>query len=157
MIEHRMDMPERGSAPSGVVPHHGPEFMTLKILLPVTVLLEETTDRIVAEGLDGSFCLRPRHIDFVSALGPGILTFQGTENQTYYVAVDEGILVKTGSLVRVSTRRAVRGPDLQTLRQTVMHEFRLVDERERSLQSAMARLEADFVRRFLQFGEPFHG
>ncbi|HBE49542.1 MAG TPA: F0F1 ATP synthase subunit epsilon, partial [Cyanobacteria bacterium UBA11369] len=49
--------------------------MKLKVLLPTKILLEEEVSKITAEAANGSFCLLPRHIDFVTALVPGILIF----------------------------------------------------------------------------------
>jgi len=67
------------------------------------------------------------------------------------VAVDEGVLVKTGPEVLVSVRRALTGTDLGQLRDSVEREFLSLDEREQSVRSAMAKLEAGFLRRFASF------
>lgn len=123
--------------------------MRLKVLLPTEILIDEAAKKIVAEAENGSFCLLPRHIDFVAALVPGLLSFVSSEDQEKFLAVDEGILVKCGPQVTVSTRNAVVGADLGTLRQTVEQQFQVLDERERMARSAVAKLEADFVRRFI--------
>jgi len=70
--------------------------MLLKVLLPTEVLLDEPVTKVIAEAQNGSFCLLPRHIDFVSALAPGILVFFTQKNEEQYVAVDKGILIKCG-------------------------------------------------------------
>jgi F-type H+-transporting ATPase subunit epsilon len=68
--------------------------------------------------------------------------------------VDGGLLVKYGQDVLISTARAVVGGDLaMTLRHTVDQEFLAIDERERATRGVMARLEADFIRRFLEMGD----
>lgn len=123
--------------------------MRLKVLLPTEILIDEAAKKIVAEAENGSFCLLPRHIDFVAALVPGLLSFVSSEDQEKFLAVDEGILVKCGPQVTVSTRNAVVGADLGTLRQTVEQQFQVLDERERMARSAVVKLEADFVRRFI--------
>jgi F-type H+-transporting ATPase subunit epsilon len=124
--------------------------MSLKILLPAEVFLETKVARIVAEGGDGSFCLLPRHIDFVAALVPGIFSYESTSGEEVFLAVDEGVIVKYGSEVLVSTRNAVRGPDLGQLERTVVEKFKALDERARVARSAVAKIEANFVRRFLE-------
>ncbi len=131
--------------------------MNLKVLLPTEVLIDEPVTKVIAEAENGSFCLRPRHTDFVAALLPGILTFVTADDVEQFVGVADGVLVKSGPEVRVSTRNAVRGGDLGTLRQTVAERFLVLDDRERVARSAIAKLEADFVRRFLEFGEHRHG
>lgn len=124
--------------------------MKLKILLPTEILIDETVTKIAAEAENGSFTLLPRHIDFVAALVPGLLSFVSAAGEEVFLAVDEGILVKRGDEVMVSTRNAVLGPDLGTLKQMVDAQFRVLDERERMTRSAVAKLEADFVRRFIE-------
>ncbi|MGF1579270.1 MAG: F0F1 ATP synthase subunit epsilon [Gemmataceae bacterium] len=129
--------------------------MRLKVLLPSHVLLSEETQKVLAEGENGSFCLLPRHVDFVSALVPGILTFLDSDGVEHFVALDEGILAKCGFEVLVSTRNAIRGGDLGTLQQMVEEHFRQTDEREKKTRSATARLEAGLVRRFMDLKQ--HG
>lgn len=128
-------------------------YMQLKVLLPTEVLVDVRASRVVAEASDGSFCLRPKHTDFVAALIPGILTFVSDDEVEHFVGVADGVLVKSESDVRVSVRNAVVGTDLETLRTTVAERFLMLDDRERVARSAIAKLEADFVRRFLKFGE----
>jgi F-type H+-transporting ATPase subunit epsilon len=124
--------------------------MRLKVLLPSEVLLDAAVTKVIAEAENGAFCLLPRHIDFVAALVPGLLSFETETGQEEFLAIDEGILVKCGAQVLVSTRQAVRGPDLGTLRQAIDDQFRAVDEQEKKARAAAARLEADLVRRFLE-------
>ena len=127
-------------------------MMRLKVLLPTEVFVDQEVLKVVAEALNGSFCLLEHHIDFVAALVPGIFSFE-TEEEKIYLAVDEGILVKVGQEVFVSVRNAVRGPDLGELEKTIEEQFGVMDEREKMTRSATARIEAGFVRRFLEFQE----
>lgn len=124
--------------------------MRLKVLLPTQVLLDEAVSKVTAEAQNGSFCLLPAHIDFVAALVPGLLSFGTKEGKEVFLAVDEGVLVKQGQNVSISTRNAVRGEDLGRLRKTVEEEFKVLDDREKTARSAMAKIEANFVRRFLE-------
>jgi F-type H+-transporting ATPase subunit epsilon len=125
--------------------------MQLKVLLPTEILVDEAVVQVTAEAENGSFSLLPRHIDFVAALTPGLLSYvTAGEEQEHFLAVNEGILVKCGAEVLVSTQSAVAGADLGQLQTTIEEQFRIHDERERVTRSAMARLEADFVRRFLE-------
>jgi len=125
----------------------------LKILLPTQVLVDEEVSKVIAEAQNGSFCLLPRHIDFVAALVPGLLSFESSKGREEFLAIDEGILVKCGQLVMVSTRHAVRGADLGQLKQTVEEKFRVLDDREKMARTAIAKLEANFVTRFMEVGE----
>ncbi len=127
--------------------------MHLQILLPTDVLVDTQVTRVVAEAENGSFCLLPRHTNFVTSLAPGILTYTDTQNIEHFVGVAEGVLVKTGDNVLTSVEYGVQGEDLGQLRNKVERYFKRIDERERQAVSAVARLEADFVRRFLALEE----
>lgn len=126
--------------------------MNLKVLLPFQVFTEKTgVSRIVAETHDGSFGLLPHRLDCVAALVPGILIYETQSDGEVFVAVDEGVLVKTGPDVLVSVRRALLGKDLGKLREAVEKEFLTLDEDERSVRSVMAKLETGFLRRLATF------
>ena len=128
------------------------ELMYLKILLPFQVFAEKKgVSRIVAETREGSLGLLPHRLDCVAALEPGILTYEtGAEGETY-VAVDEGVLVKTDQEVLVSVRNAIIGTDLSQLREAVESEFLTVDETEEKIRSVMAKLETGLIRRLAEF------
>ena len=124
-------------------------LMDLKILLPFEVFAHISgVTRIVVETQDGSFGLLPNRLDCVASLAPGILTYQTPTDGEVFVAVDEGILVKTGPDVRISVRRALCGTDLGHLRDTVEREFLTLDASEQSVRAVMAKLETGFLRRF---------
>ena len=124
--------------------------MKLKILLPTDVLLDEEVRKVVAEASNGFFCLLPRHVDFVTALVPGLLSYETNEGQELFVAVHEGILAKCRQEVLVSTSTAALGRELGTLKRIVEDEFEVLNDREKTARSAMARIEVGFVRRFLE-------
>jgi F-type H+-transporting ATPase subunit epsilon len=126
--------------------------MKLKVLLPFKVFAEiPAVSRIVAETRAGSFGLLPHRLDCVAALTPGILVYETESEGEVFVAVDEGVLVKTGPDVLVSVRRALHGTDLAQLRDSVEREFLAVDASQRDARSVMAKLEAGFLRRFAAF------
>ena len=122
--------------------------MNLKVLLPFGVFAEKAgVSRIVAETREGSFGLLPHRLDCVAALTPGILIYETEEEGEVYVAVDEGVLVKTGPDVLVSVRRAMGGTDLGRLHDAVAQEFLKLDEHEQGVRSVMAKLETGVLRR----------
>ena len=129
-----------------------PTRMNLKILLPFQIFAEKTgVSRILAETSEGSFGLLPHRLDCVAALAPGILVYENEAEGEVYVAVDEGVLVKTGLDVLVSMRNAIGGTDLDTLHEAVEREFLNLDEQEKSVRSVLAKLESGFIRRFAAF------
>ena len=129
-----------------------PARMNLKVLLPFKIFAEKTgVLRIVAETRDGSFGLLPHRLDCVAALTPGILIYESEAEGEVYLAVDEGVLVKTGVDVLVSVRNAIGGMDLDQLHEAVEREFLNLNEREQSVRSVLAKMESGFIRRFAEF------
>lgn len=123
--------------------------MRLKILLPTNVLLDEEIRQVTAESPDGEFCLKPRHIDFVTALIPGVLMYVDMDDSEHFLAVDGGILIKQQDEVGVAARHAVPG-ELGELEEVVRKMQEDYIEREKAGRSASARLEIGFYKRFLE-------
>ncbi len=127
--------------------------MRLKIFVPSKILIDCDVVKVVAEAPNGSFGILPQHIDFVAALVPGVLMFTDADGKESFVGIDEGILLKRGGEVMVSTVDASQGDDLSVLRETVRQRQENMNDHERSARSALARLEAGVVKRFMQFQE----
>lgn len=126
--------------------------INLKILLPFRIFAQKTgVFRMVAETGSGSFGLLPHRMDCVAALVPGILVYENKSDGEVYVAVDEGVLIKTGLDVIVSVRNAIDGTDLGQLREAVENEFISLDDREQNVRSVMEKMESGFIRRFAEF------
>ncbi|MCB5285385.1 MAG: F0F1 ATP synthase subunit epsilon [Candidatus Cloacimonetes bacterium] len=124
--------------------------MRIKVIVPSGVLAEQQAAKLVAEASDGSFCLLPRHVDFVAVLVPGILTLTSADGEETFFAVDEGLLVKHGTDVRVSTWNALQGK-LGELQQAVLAQFREQGEQEQQARHALDRLEASLVQQVLDW------
>ena len=111
---------------------------------------KNNVSRIVAETADGSFGLLPHRLDCVAALAPGILTFETDTEGEVYIAVDEGVLVKTGLDVLISVRDASVGTDLARLHEVVEQEYLVLNEQEKIIKSVMAKMENGFIRRLME-------
>lgn len=126
--------------------------MNLKLLLPFQIFAERTgVTRIVVETPEGSVGFLPHRLDCVAALRPGILIYETEMEGEAYVAVDEGVLVKSGADVLVSARNAIAGLDLGQLREKVEQEFLLLNEEEQSMRAVLAKMEGDLMRRMATF------
>ena len=122
--------------------------MHLKVLLPFGVFADRTgVERIVAQTREGSCGLLPRRLDCVAALVPGILVYQCEAQAEEYVAVDEGVLVKSGQEVLISVRRALGGTDLAQMRAAMTREFLALDAQEQSLRSSLVKIETSLISR----------
>ena len=126
--------------------------MHLKILLPFKVFADQwNVLRIVAVTHEGSFGLLPQRLDCVASLSAGILVFETAADGEVYIAVDEGVLIKTGRDVLVSVRNAIGGMSLGELRAAVEEEFMQLDEQEQKVRSVLAKMESGFIRRLAEF------
>lgn len=124
--------------------------MTLTIRTPTEIFLREKVTKIKAEALNGWFGMLPKHVDFVTALVPGVLAFAPVGKPEQYLAMEQGLLVKCGSEVSVSTRAAVRGTDLEQLKRAVREQFKAEEDRQKESFAFEVKLEADLVRGLLE-------
>lgn len=127
--------------------------MRLRVVLPSHIESDEAVRKVTAEAQDGWFCLLPRHVDMTAALVPGLLSYHTECGDEVFVAIEGGTLVKCGNNVLISTPNAVRGAELGELRRAVEQSVQMRDERERNARSALEKIEADFVRRFIELEE----
>lgn len=126
--------------------------MNLKVLLPFMVFAEKhDVLRIVAVTGEGSFGLLPQRLDCVASLSAGILVYETAAEGECYMAVDEGVLVKTGNDVQVSVRNAISGMSLDKLRDSVEAEFVHLDEQEQKVRTVLAKMEVGFIHRLAEF------
>lgn len=125
--------------------------MQLEILLPYEVFARVAdVTRVVAVTIAGSFGFLPQHRDCAAVLSPGLLTYATATTGDVHLAVDGGVLVKTGPDILVCVRHAISGADLGGLRQAVEREFVNLDEQEKSIRTTLAQLESGLIRRFLE-------
>ncbi len=130
--------------------------MRLRILSPTKVEVDANVRKVTAEAVDGSFCLLPRHADFVAGLAQGVLIYVAEpEGYEAFLAVNGGTLVKCGDDVLVSTPEVVFGESLDALHDAVTRKFQVLDKQEQRAELALNKIEADFVRRFVELQE--HG
>jgi len=127
--------------------------MTLRVVTPSELVIEERVRQVTVRTGDGARSFLPRHIDFVTAVVPSVVAYVLPDGTERFVAVDEGVLVKVGEELLISAAYGVPGAELGSLRRTVAEEFRDRAEHDRAARTALARLEASIVRRFMELGE----
>jgi F-type H+-transporting ATPase subunit epsilon len=128
--------------------------MDLKILLPYRIFaIIKNVSNIVAETREGSFGLLPKRLDCVAAIVPSIFLYETESKNKHYLAVDEGILVKTGSQVTVSVRNAFGETSLAKLHESVENEYKKLDETEKDIRASMAKMENGFLYDMRRFQE----
>jgi F-type H+-transporting ATPase subunit epsilon len=98
----------------------------------------------------GSVGLLPHRLDCAGALTPGLIAYTTQDGREAHIAIDSGVLIKTGDRVLVCVRHAVSGADLGKLRELVEKEFLNLSEQEKSVRSTLAQLESGLIRRLLE-------
>ena len=125
--------------------------MQLKIIVPSGVFASiANVERIVVMTQTGSFGLLPHRMDCVAVLPPGLFTYSTAATGTVHLAVDAGMLIKTGADVVLCVRRAIAGADLGRLRQAVQQELKQLGEKESSNLKTLAHLETGLIREFVK-------
>jgi len=125
-------------------------LMTLKILLPFKIFAEVKNVRsVIADTNAGSYGFLPQRQDCVAILVPGIFSYE--TDTIHYLAVDEGILIKTGPQVMISVRNAIGGADLGKLGDAVKNEFLKIDESGKDVSYLASKLESGLMNRLKKF------
>lgn len=125
--------------------------MQLKIIVPSGVFARiANVERIVVMTQTGSFGLLPHRMDCAAVLPPGLFAYSTAATEEVHLAVDAGMLIKTGADVLLCVRRAIAGADLGRLRQAVQQELKQLGEQESSNRKTLAHLESGLVREFVK-------
>ena len=126
--------------------------MDLKILLPYKVFAEvKNVKAVTADTNAGSYGFLPQRLDCVAILVPGIFSYE--TDGVHYLAVDDGILIKTGSQILVSVRNAIGGVDLGKLGAAVNNEFLKVDDSEKNIRYVVEKLEGGLMNSLKKFDQ----
>jgi F-type H+-transporting ATPase subunit epsilon len=123
----------------------------LKILVPAGIFASIAgVERIVAMTPSGSFGLLPQRLDCAAVLAPGLLTYSAANLGEVHIAIDAGVLLKTGAQVLVCVRHAIAGADLGRLREAVEQEILKLSAQESASRKTLAQLESGLIREFVK-------
>lgn len=127
-------------------------MMKLQVVLPTRIFLQrENLSHMSIDTPAGNLGFLPRRLDCVVPISPGILACRRADTATEeFIAVDTGILIKTGSQVFVSVHHAVTSTNLAELEQIIHAEFEQLSEQEKLVRSISAGIETKLVRRFIE-------
>lgn len=132
-------------------------MIELTVLTPFQKLLQKSVQKITFESLDGFHTVLPKHTDYVTALKTGIVRYVLSDGTTEYLACDEGILVKKGSAVSLSTRLGILSNDLKKLENLIATDFKKMEETRKENNKAMAQLELTLARGLLKLNKGENG
>lgn len=124
--------------------------MRLRIVTPLSVVVNDDALSVRAEDASGSFGILPGHADFLTSLAISVVGWKQGNGTQRYCAVRRGMLsVAGGKDVAVATREAILGDDLATLDATVLDRFRAEIEQERSERFESVQLQLNAIRRIV--------
>ena len=127
-------------------------MMNLSVLLPAAIFAEHNNVmRVVVDTPYGNMGFLPQRRDCVTPVTAGILTYQCSNEMEHYIAIDTGVLVKTGSRITVSVRHAVSDDNLTILQHIISKQFKQLSEQEKHVRSMFAKIESNFVRSFVEY------
>ncbi|SNR63665.1 F0F1 ATP synthase subunit epsilon [Puniceibacterium sediminis] len=123
--------------------------MRLRIVTPLSVVVDEEIFSLRAEDASGSFGILPGHAKFLTALAISIVSWQQASGERF-CAVRGGMLTVTdGATVAVTTREAVVGEDLATLDSEVLARFQSDADAERVEHVETVQLQLNAIRRMV--------
>ncbi len=124
--------------------------LNLTVLMPTQILLDERVQSVVVDAVDGSRGFLPRHIDFATVCGTGILSFVRKDGSEGFVALDGGVFVKKHDQITVCTPSAMYARSLGEIARLIEERAATQDAQERESRTKMARLETGFLKRFME-------
>ncbi len=123
--------------------------MTLKVLTPIGVALDALVKQVDFEAPDGFFTLLPKHVDFVSTLKVGVLRYVKSDDKEGYIACNQGVIVKKGGTVSLTTKLAVLDDSLAHLTQAIEQDFKEMEQQRKEANATMAKLEIGLTKNIL--------
>jgi F-type H+-transporting ATPase subunit epsilon len=126
--------------------------MRLRIVTPLSILLDQDIDSLRAEDASGSFGILSHHAPFLTALSVSILSWRQGEAEGF-CALRGGVMV-VGKTTQIATPEAVLGDNLDTLDAEVLTRFRAEAEAERVEHVETLRLQLTAMRRIISRMQP---
>ena len=128
--------------------------MRLRIITPLSVVLDEDIDGLRAEDASGSFGILAGHAPFLTALTTSIVSWRNGESE-HFCALRGGVMtVGDTSDIDITTREAVTGDDLATLDSEVLARFQSDEDIERSEHVEAMRLQFNAIRQMVSRLKP---
>lgn len=128
--------------------------MSLQILTPLAVIVDQTAISLRAVDASGSFGILPGHANFLTRLALSVVTWTTPDGATHFCALRGGALTVRAGHIAIATREAVTGDDLDRLDREVVSRFHtdLDDERVEHIETT--RLHLNAMRQMLSRLQP---
>ena len=120
--------------------------MRLRIVTPLTLVVDEDATSLRAEDASGAFGILPGHAPFVTALAISIVSWRTSDTERFCALRGGVMTVGNGSTVDIATREAVLGDTLATLGADVLARFQSDADQERTEHAETMRLQFNAIR-----------
>jgi F-type H+-transporting ATPase subunit epsilon len=131
--------------------------MRLRIVTPLSVVVDEDTSALRAEDASGSFGILQGHAPFLTALTIGVVSWRQAERNRFCAVRGGALSVTEDASVHITTREAVVGDDLATLDAEVLDGFRREADAERVEHVETVQLQLNAIRRMVSRLRPGAG
>lgn len=128
--------------------------MTLRIMTPLAIIVDEPASSLRAMDASGSFGILPGHTDFLTRLAVSVVSWTAPDGTAHFCAVRGGALTVNAGQVAIATREAVTGDDLAMLDREVLARFRAELDDERVEHVETTRLHLSAMRQMLARLQP---
>lgn len=129
-------------------------ILNLRIYTPEKLVLEEEILKITVNGEEGSFTILPRHIDYISSFNDCIIYYTDKNEKVKFIAVNQGILTKTGRNIEISTFHIITGNSLQELKNN-MNEMASKSEDlanyDQKINQNLKQIEFNLFKKIMEF------
>ena len=127
--------------------------MRLRIVTPLSVVVDAQVDSLRAEDASGSFGVLPGHAPFLTALAISIVSWQQDDTEQFCALRGGVMTVGRGddhdTVVAIATREAVAGDDLAVLDKQVLARFQSDEDAEREEHVETVRVQLHAIRRMI--------
>jgi F-type H+-transporting ATPase subunit epsilon len=128
--------------------------MRLRIITPLSVVVDEDIDGLRAEDASGSFGILASHAPFVTALAVSIVSWRKADLEQFCALRGGVMTVGDTSDIHIATREAVTGDDLSTLDADVLARFQSDADIERTEHVETMRLQFNAIRNMVSRLKP---
>lgn len=127
--------------------------MRLRIITPLSVIVDADIRSLQAEDASGGFGVLSGHAPFLTALAISIVSWrlaEGRSEDERFCALRGGVMsVGPGSDIDIATREAIVGEDLGTLDTEVLARFQSDADAERIQHTEAMRLQFNAIRHMI--------
>jgi F-type H+-transporting ATPase subunit epsilon len=132
--------------------------MRLRIMTPLSVIVDAQVDSLRAEDATGSFGVLSGHAPFLTALAVSIVSWRQDDTERF-CALRGGVMTVSRAdnqetMVNIATREAVTGDDLGILDRQVLARFQTEEDEERVEHVETVRLQLHAIRRMISRLKP---